>query len=81
MARAQRAMRHWEEVVGPLLSERSVPERYQEGTLWVAAKGPAWAQELRMRKDQVLQRLNEIAAEQGLFQDMRVGVRPPRSKP
>ena len=74
-ARAQRALRQWEEVVGPALAARSQPDRYERGTVWVAVQGSAWAQELRMRRDQLLSRLTEIAGEPGLFTDMRFGVR------
>jgi len=75
-ARAQAAMRRWPEVVGVMLSGRSHPDRYGRGTVWVAVEGSAWAQELRMMKDKILKRLNEVAGEDGLFTDVRFGVRP-----
>ncbi len=75
-ARAQAAMRRWPEVVGTLLAERSHPDRFGRGTVWVAVEGSAWAQELRMIKDKILRRLDEVAGEQGLFTDVRFGVRP-----
>jgi predicted nucleic acid-binding Zn ribbon protein len=75
-ARALTAMRRWEEVVGPFLAERSYPDRYQKGTVWVAVQGSAWAQELRMMKPKILERLREIAREPSLFEDIRFGVRP-----
>jgi predicted nucleic acid-binding Zn ribbon protein len=77
-ARAQRILRDWEEVVGPVLGARSVPDRYDQGTVWVAVQGAAWAQELRMIKGEILSRLNERAHEVGMFRDMRFGVRPAR---
>lgn len=76
-SRAQRVMRLWVEVVGPSLAERCVPDRFDKGTLWIAASGNAWAQEIRFHKDTILARLNELASE-SLFHDMRVGTRPPR---
>ncbi len=75
-ARAQLAMARWDSVVGPVLSEKSWPDRFSKGTVWVATRGSAWAQELRMRKREILRRLNELAAEAGLFEDVRFGVRP-----
>jgi predicted nucleic acid-binding Zn ribbon protein len=75
-ARAQAAMRRWAEVVGPTLAERSHPDRYGRGTVWVAVQGSAWAQELRMMKDKILTRLGEISGEPSLFNDVRFGVRP-----
>jgi len=83
VARAQSAMRRWPEVVGTMLAERSFPDRYGRGTLWVAVEGSAWAQELRMMKDKILRRLNDVSGESGLFTDVRFGVRPlpPLPKP
>jgi predicted nucleic acid-binding Zn ribbon protein len=74
-ARAQIAMRKWGEIVGEALADKSEPDRYEKGTLWVVASGSAWAQEIRLRKEDIVTRLNEAAAEPGLFRDVRVGVR------
>jgi predicted nucleic acid-binding Zn ribbon protein len=76
-ARAQKVLRHWPEVVGDFLSSKSVPDRFERGTLWVAATGSSWAQELRMQKEEILAKLNGYAGEK-LFDNMRVGTRPPR---
>lgn len=75
-SRAQAAMRRWPEVVGSMLAERSHPDRYGRGTVWVAVQGSAWAQELRMMKDKILTRLGEVSGEPSLFKDVRFGVRP-----
>ena len=75
-ARAISIMRKWELVVGKEMANRSWPESYDHGTLWVAVTGSAWAQELRMQKDEILARLNTIADEPGLFLNARFGVRP-----
>lgn len=75
-ARAQRAFAQWATVVGSMLASRSWPDRYERGTVFVAVQGSAWAQELRMHKDTILFRLDEIAAEKGLFRQVRFGVRP-----
>lgn len=76
MARAQIAMQRWGEVVGEALAGKSFPDRYEAGTLWVVATGSAWAQEIRLRKEEIVRRLNEVSGESGLFSDVRVGVRP-----
>ena len=76
VARAQRALRQWSEIVGADLSRRSQPDRYERGTVWVAVTGSAWAQELRMIKDRILARLRETSGEDDLFRDVRFGVRP-----
>lgn len=74
-ARAHLALKRWPEVVGSAMAARSRPERYEKGTVWVAVSGSAWAQELRMAKDTILERLEECAGERGLFLDVRFGVR------
>jgi hypothetical protein len=77
-ARAQIVFRRWSEIVGADLAERSYPDRYSKGTVWVAVTGSAWAQELRMMKDVILRRLLEASGEQDLFKEVRIGVRPIR---
>ncbi|MCH7944718.1 MAG: DUF721 domain-containing protein [Armatimonadetes bacterium] len=81
VARAQSAMRQWSEVVGSALAGKSQPDRYDHGTLWVVASGSAWAQEIRLRKEEIVRRLNEISKEPGLFSDVRVGARAFRRRP
>jgi len=75
-ARAQRVLRMWGEIVGDSMAQRSYPDRYDRGTVWVAVQGSAWAQELRMSRDQILAKLHELSGEASLFTDLRFGVRP-----
>lgn len=75
-ARAQLVLRDWAEIVGPGMAARSHPERFDRGTVWVAVEGSAWAQELRMIRDVILDRLEKKSGESGLFLDVRFGVRP-----
>jgi len=70
-AKAQIALRKWPEIVGPDLATRSCPQRYERGTVWIAVEGAAWAQELRMVRHKLLDRLKRIQDEPDLFQDMR----------
>ena len=74
-ARGYAVLKRWPEVVGPMLAERSHPDRYERGTVWVAVQGSAWAQELRMMKDTILSRLATISGDPNLFKDVRFGVR------
>lgn len=74
--RAQMVMRAWREIVGDQLADKCVLERYDKGTLWIAASGNAWAQEIRFQKTIILERMNEMAGE-NLFSNLRVGTRPP----
>ena len=77
-ARAGTVLRRWEEIVGELLASKSAPDRYDKGTVWVATQGSAWAQELRLKKPQLLERMEAMAGERGMFIDIRFGVRPPK---
>ncbi len=80
VGRALAVLKRWNEVVGEPLAERSWPDRYTNGTVWVAVEGAAWANELRMMKEQILARLKEISNEPELFHNIRFGQRklPPR---
>ncbi len=74
-ARAQIILRDWPKFVGEFLATKSYPERYDHGTVWISVEGSAWAQELRMQKSEILNRLAEDGGEVGLFTDLRFGVR------
>lgn len=76
--RAQIVMKNWSEIVGEMIANHSEPDRYDRGTLWIAATGTAWAQEIRMQEELILNRLNEAADEPKLFEKIRVGVRKTR---
>ncbi|OWU64847.1 MAG: hypothetical protein CBB60_007735 [Armatimonadetes bacterium Cent15-Ar3] len=75
-ARALGVLKRWEEVVGPAMADRSWPDRYDHGKVFVAVTGSAWAQELRMQKETLLMRLRDMAGDNTLFIDLRFGVRP-----
>ena len=79
-ARAWRIMHRWSEVVGEGLAERSTPDRYDRGTVWVATRGSAWAQELRLMKETILERMNGMAGDR-LFTEVRFGVRDAKPAP
>lgn len=75
-ARAQTVFKKWREAVGETLSAKTVPDRYERGTLWICATSSTWAQEIRLQQDLVLSRMNALAEEPGLFRELKVGVRP-----
>ena len=81
-ARAQRIVRNWAEIVGPLLAEKSSPSRFDRGTLWVSVQSSEWAQELRMMKRTILAKLAQASGDPELFKDVRFGTRPiPEEEP
>ena len=74
-ARANIALRQWPQIVGEKMTKYCAVSRFERGTLWVAVTGAAWASELRLIKDDLLEKLNEVAGEP-LFESLRIGVRP-----
>ncbi|HWD37439.1 MAG TPA: DUF721 domain-containing protein [Fimbriimonas sp.] len=75
LGHAQTLFKQWEEIVGPGLAQRSWPDRYGKGVVWVAVQGSAWAQELRLRKEMILERLRAASGDPAMFKDVRFGVR------
>lgn len=75
-ARAQKVLKDWPEIVGPLLAQRSHPDRFEQGTVWVSVVGSAWAQELRMREPEILERIAVRTGDRHLVVSLRFGVRP-----
>ena len=73
---ARRIVKRWQEAVGEHLAARSAPEKFEHGVLTIAVSSAPWAQELRLRKAELLQRLNETAG-RDLFEDLRFAVRMP----
>ena len=80
-AQVGQALRRWDEIVGEELARRSWPDRYEAGTVYIAASGSAWAQELRMRKTLIMDRIAEILGTRALVSDVRFGVRKLPSRP
>ncbi len=71
VATALKAMRCWEDAVGAFLAQHSSPEQFKHGTLWIATDGSSWTQELLLRQEKILERLNKIAGQEGLFLELR----------
>ena len=69
-ARGQSVLRRWSEAVGPMLAEKVTPDSVDHGVIWVSADSGAWAQEVVMQRQIILERLNEMAGEK-LFTDIR----------
>jgi|GEM_PF-2714062 len=47
-------------VIGGSISSCSVPEKFENGCLYIKCKDGIWAQELSMMKEQILNKLNKI---------------------
>jgi len=53
----------WDEAVGERIAAIARPSRMLRGTLIVGVKSGAWRNELSMRKQEILDRLNELLGE------------------
>jgi predicted nucleic acid-binding Zn ribbon protein len=56
--RAHLALQAWDAIVGEAVARVARPLRFEGGTLWIAVKSSAWAQELNFQKATLLERLN-----------------------
>ena len=69
----------WPEIAGPLVSRNATPLSLRNGTLTVVTRNHAWAQELRMSKIPMMERIREAVGERIPVSDIRfvVGSLPP----
>ncbi len=79
-ARAISVMKKWKEIVGEVIGAKTTPERFEKGELCISTISSVWAQELRLRADAILQRLNETAGEE-LFTSLRIVNARSRTEP
>lgn len=54
----------WPEVVGDRIAQVTTPVRIVRGTLVISVRTSAWRNELTMRKREIIDRLNEVMAEE-----------------
>jgi predicted nucleic acid-binding Zn ribbon protein len=54
----------WDEAVGERIAQVAKPLRMVRGTLFVSVKTGAWRNELSMRKQEIVGRLNRVLAEE-----------------
>jgi hypothetical protein len=50
----------WREIVGDLLAERSMPEKYEHHVLFVKVSNATWMQELVLIKPQIINKMNKL---------------------
>lgn len=65
----------WPEIVGPMLAGKTCPARLKNGVLTVLVRNHAWAQELQLRKPDLLDRINTVLGG-GKARDIRFAVGP-----
>lgn len=74
--REQVALRAWEQIAGRVVASHTTAEAVRDGVLVVSADTPAWANELHMRRGELLTRLAEQVGE-GVIREIhfRAGVK------
>lgn len=53
-----RLEQEWADVVGPTMSQQTLPCAFEKGVLFIWVKHPAWAQELRFFQDSIKEKVN-----------------------
>ena len=53
-----KALLVWKEVVGERVSQNTVPEKVESGTLYIKTSNPTWRQELVFKKNDIIKKLN-----------------------
>jgi predicted nucleic acid-binding Zn ribbon protein len=54
----------WDQAVGERIAKIAIPTRMLRGTLIVSVKSGAWRNELSMRKQEIIRRINELAGDE-----------------
>ena len=82
--RQQRVLLFWEKAVGAQIVQVSRPERFSDGTLWIAVSSPTVAQELSFFEARYIKRINDLSGEEVLrkirFIPGRFGKAAPRKR-
>jgi predicted nucleic acid-binding Zn ribbon protein len=71
--REQKTLLYWDEAAGRKLASKVRPVRIQKGILWVHAAASTWAAELSLRRQDIMDRLNEMAGAQVVREIRLVG--------
>jgi len=64
--REQDAFVVWDQAVGERIAKVATPTRMLRGTLLVSVKSGAWRNELSMRKQEIIRRINELVGDEVL---------------
>jgi predicted nucleic acid-binding Zn ribbon protein len=62
---------HWPEIVGPEIAKRTKPECIRRGVLVVKVCDSAWTQELTLRKEAILTRVQRFLGEEENVKDIQ----------
>ena len=65
-----KALINWEEIVGKQIAKHSTPEEVKHGVMVVRVETPVWRNELTLRKNEILEKLNKGSHTQ-IIQDIK----------
>lgn len=68
-----RALGYWAEAAGERLAGRARPVRVQDGVLWLKADSVHWATEISLRRQQILEKINEMCGLEAIREIRFVG--------
>lgn len=69
---ARRVLRAWPSVVGDILARQTRSLDYEHGTLLISMNGSAWNQEIKLRQEMILEKLNELQTGGPRFRRIRI---------
>ncbi|HBY56650.1 MAG TPA: hypothetical protein DEG96_02120 [Candidatus Atribacteria bacterium] len=73
--RGYQVINHWEEVVGEEIAQNTQPIKIQGQILFLRVKSSVWANELNLRKGEIIDKINLKTKEQTVS-DLRFKVQP-----
>lgn len=53
-----RVEQQWADIVGPTISQQTIPCAFEKGTLFIYVQHPAWSQQLRFFQEDIRQKVN-----------------------
>jgi len=65
-----KALTDWEEIVGKKIAKHSTPEEVKHGVMMVKVETPVWRNELTLRKNEILEKLNK-GTHKKIIQDIK----------
>lgn len=72
--REHRILARWRDIVGAGLGDRTWPDGFERGVLWVRVKNSSWVHQLSFLRDDLIARLNRELGDPPLIRDLRFHV-------
>lgn len=69
--REHRIATHWQSIVGPRVSARTLPDGLSKGVLWVQVTSSAWLHELSFLKDELTSQINKALGDPPMVREIR----------